>query len=250
MSEKNHSIERTALVTGAGRGIGRAIAEQLAADGMRLICVSKSPDSCGGAAEAICSSGGMAEALPVDVSDGAAVSKACQELLDSGTEVDVLVNNAGITRDNLLFRMGEEDWETVLRTNLTSCFHWIKGLARPMTQRRWGRIVNVSSVVGVTGNAGQANYAAAKAGMIGLTKSLAKEFAARSVTVNAVAPGFIETDMTSGLDERVREAVVKFIPMKRFGQPEDVASLTSYICSEQAGYVTGKVFTVDGGMVI
>jgi 3-oxoacyl-[acyl-carrier protein] reductase len=250
MPEENHSSTRTALVTGAGRGIGRAIAEQLAADGMRLICVSKSPDSCGSAAEAIRSAGGEAEALPVDVSDGAAVAKACEELLASGAQVDVLVNNAGITRDNLLFRMKDEEWEDVLRTNLTSCFHWIKGLARPMTQRRWGRIVNVSSVVGLTGNAGQANYAAAKAGMIGLTKSLAKEFAARSVTVNAVAPGFIETDMTSGLDERVRDAALKFIPMKRFGQPGDIASMTSYICSEQADYVTGKVFTVDGGMVI
>ncbi|MFP6899473.1 MAG: SDR family oxidoreductase, partial [Opitutales bacterium] len=135
-------------------------------------------------------------------------------------------------------------------TNLTSCFHWIKGLARPMTQRRWGRIVNVSSVVGVTGNAGQSNYSAAKAGMIGLTKSLAKEFAARSVTVNAVAPGFIETDMTAGLDERVRDAAMKFIPLKRFGQPQDIAHFTSYLCSEEAGYVTGKVFTIDGGMVI
>ncbi len=250
MSEETNSPTRTALVTGAGRGIGRAIAEKLASDGMRLVCVSKSPDSCGSAAEAIRSAGGEAESLPVDVSDGSAVAQACEELLDSGTQVDVLVNNAGITRDNLLFRMKDEEWEDVLRTNLTSCFHWTKGLARPMTQRRWGRIVNVSSVVGVTGNAGQANYAAAKAGMIGFSKSLAKEFAARSVTVNVVAPGFIETDMTSGLDERVREAVVKFIPMKRFGQPEDVAQMTSFLCSEEAGYVTGKVFTVDGGMVI
>ena len=250
MSEENHPLSPTALVTGAGRGIGRAIAERLSADGMRLICVSKSPDSCGSAAEAIRESGGDAEALPVDVSDGAAVANACEQLLSSETQVDVLVNNAGITRDNLLFRMKDEEWDDVLQTNLTSCFHWIKGLARPMTQRRWGRIVNISSVVGVTGNAGQANYAAAKAGMIGLTKSLAKEFAARSVTVNVVAPGFVETDMTSGLDERIKEAALKFIPMKRFGQPDDIASLTSYLCSEDANYVTGKVFTVDGGMVI
>ncbi|MBL63550.1 MAG: 3-oxoacyl-ACP reductase [Opitutae bacterium] len=250
MSEENNNTLRTALVTGAGRGIGRAIAEKLASDGMRIICVSKSPDSCGAAAEAISDAGGDAQSVAVDVSDGAAVSQACEQLLSSGVEVDVLVNNAGITRDNLLFRMNEEEWESVLRTNLTSCFHWTKGLARPMTQRRWGRIINVSSVVGVTGNAGQANYAAAKAGMIGFTKSLAKEFAARKVTVNAVAPGFIETDMTSELDERLREAVVKFIPMKRFGQPQDVAHMVSYLCSEGAAYVTGKVFTVDGGMVI
>ena len=250
MSEENNNTLRTALVTGAGRGIGRAIAEKLASDGMRIICVSKSPDSCGAAAEAISDAGGDAQSVAVDVSDGAAVNQACEQLLSSGVEVDVLVNNAGITRDNLLFRMNEEEWESVLRTNLTSCFHWTKGLARPMTQRRWGRIINVSSVVGVTGNAGQANYAAAKAGMIGFTKSLAKEFAARKVTVNAVAPGFIETDMTSELDERLREAVVKFIPMKRFGQPQDVAHMVSYLCSEGAAYVTGKVFTVDGGMVI
>ena len=250
MSEENNNTLRTALVTGAGRGIGRAIAEKLASDGMRIICVSKSPDSCGAAAEAISDAGGDAKSVAVDVSDGAAVSQACEQLLSSGVEVDVLVNNAGITRDNLLFRMNEEEWESVLRTNLTSCFHWTKGLARPMTQRRWGRIINVSSVVGVTGNAGQANYAAAKAGMIGFTKSLAKEFAARKVTVNAVAPGFIETDMTSELDERLREAVVKFIPMKRFGQPQDIAHMVSYLCSEGAAYVTGKVFTVDGGMVI
>ena len=250
MSEENNNTLRTALVTGAGRGIGRAIAEKLASDGMRIICVSKSPDSCGAAAEAISEAGGDAQSVAVDVSDGAAVSQACEQLLSSGVEVDVLVNNAGITRDNLLFRMNEEEWESVLRTNLTSCFHWTKGLARPMTQRRWGRIINVSSVVGVTGNAGQANYAAAKAGMIGFTKSLAKEFAARKVTVNAVAPGFIETDMTSELDERLREAVVKFIPMKRFGQPQDIAHMVSYLCSEGAAYVTGKVFTVDGGMVI
>ena len=250
MSEENNNTLRTALVTGAGRGIGRAIAEKLASDGMRIICVSKSPDSCGAAAEAISDAGGDAKSVAVDVSDGAAVSQACEQLLSSGVEVDVLVNNAGITRDNLLFRMNEEEWESVLRTNLTSCFHWTKGLARPMTQRRWGRIINVSSMVGVTGNAGQANYAAAKAGMIGFTKSLAKEFAARKVTVNAVAPGFIETDMTSELDERLREAVVKFIPMKRFGQPQDIAHMVSYLCSEGAAYVTGKVFTVDGGMVI
>ena len=248
MSEE--TTNRVALVTGAGRGIGKAIAETLATAGHTILCVSKNESSCGAVADAINASGGNARARAVDVSDGTAVATAAEELSKEFGTIEILVNNAGITRDGLLFRMSDEDWNAVLQTNLTSCFHWCKALGRPMTRSRWGRIVNISSLSGIVGNAGQANYAAAKAGMIGLTKSLAKEFAARSVTVNAVAPGFIETDMTSGLDERVREAVVKFIPMKRFGQPEDVASLTSYICSEQAGYVTGKVFTVDGGMVI
>ena len=163
--------------------------------------------------------------------------------------IDILVNNAGITRDNLLFRMEEDDWNAVLTTNLTSCFHWIKALGRPMTRKRWGRIVNVSSVVGLTGNAGQANYAAAKAGMIGLTKSLAREFSARSVTVNAIAPGFIDTDMTSGLDDRVKEVVLEPFPLKDSVKLKILPKMTSFMF-RKASHVTGQVFTVDGGMVM
>ena len=249
MSEEN-TKSKVALVTGAGRGIGRSIAESLAKDGFHVICVSKSPDSCGGAAENIISSGGKAEAVAVDVSSGEKIRNACEQILEKHECVDVLINNAGITKDNLLFRMEEDDWLNVINTNLNSCFHWIKALGRPMTRKRWGRIINISSVVGLTGNAGQANYSAAKAGMIGLTKSLAREFAARSVTVNAIAPGFIDTDMTSGLDDRVKEIALSTVPLKCFGKVEDIAEMASFLSSEKSSYITGQVFTVDGGMVM
>ncbi len=243
---------RTALVTGAGRGIGRAIAETLGRHGVTVICVSKSAESCGAVAAAITAAGGKAEAAAVDVADGAAIAKAAAELLSRHATIDILVNNAGITRDGLLFRMSDDDWESVLRTNLTSCFHWTKQVGRPMTRARWGRIVNIASVSGIRGNAGQANYAAAKAGMIGFTKTLAREFASRSVTANAVAPGFIKTDMTNEFvnDPAAAERILDEVPLKRFGEPADIANLTAYLCSEEAGYITGQVFTVDGGMTM
>lgn len=249
MSEENTKT-KIALVTGAGRGIGKTIAESLARDGMHVICVSKSASSCGSAADSIKENGGKAESLAVDVSSGEEIRKACEKILEEHECVDVLVNNAGITRDNLLFRMEEDDWMDVISTNLNSCFHWIKAIGRPMTRKRWGRIINISSVVGLTGNAGQANYAAAKAGMIGLTKSLAREFAARSVTVNAIAPGFIDTDMTSSLDDRIKEVALSTVPLKRFGKVEDIAEMASFLSSEKSSYITGQVFTVDGGMVM
>jgi 3-oxoacyl-[acyl-carrier protein] reductase len=244
--------QRTALITGAGRGIGRAIAETLARQGVTVICVSKSADSCGSTAAAITAAGGKAKALAVDVSDGPAVAKAAEDLLKEFPAIDILVNNAGITRDGLLFRMSEADWNAVITTNLTSCFHWTKHLGRPMTRARWGRIVNITSVSGVMGNAGQANYSAAKAGMIGLTKTLAREFAGRSVTVNAIAPGFIKTDMTTEFvnNPEASARILEAVPLKRFGEPADIANLAAYLCSEEAGYITGQVFNVDGGMAM
>jgi 3-oxoacyl-[acyl-carrier protein] reductase len=243
---------RTALVTGAGRGIGKSIAETLAKSGVTVICVSKSAESCGATAAAISAAGGKAKAMAVDVANGAAVAKASDELLKEFPIIDILVNNAGITKDGLLFRMSEADWTDVITTNLTSCFHWSKLIARPMTRARWGRIVNITSVSGVIGNAGQANYAAAKAGMIGFTKTLAREFASRNVTVNAVAPGFIKTDMTSEFvnNPEASGRILEVVPLKRFGEAADIANMTAYLCSEEAGYITGQVFNVDGGMAM
>jgi len=241
---------RTALVTGAGRGIGKAIAEVLAAKSVTVICVSKSAESCGAVATAITAAGGKAVARAVDVADGAAVTAASEALLKEFGKIDILVNNAGITKDGLLARMSEDDWNAVLQTNLTSCFHWTKAIGWPMCRNRWGRIVNISSVSGLVGNAGQANYAAAKAGMVGLTKSVAKEFAKRGVTANVVAPGFIETDMTAVLSAEVKAGATQFIPMQRFGTPADIAHAVAFLCAEEAGYVTGQVFTVDGGMTM
>jgi len=242
--------KKIALVTGAGRGIGKSIAELLASKGHHVICVSRSAGSCGAVADAINASGGSAQSLAVDVADNAAVLAASEQLLKEHGNIDILVNNAGITKDGLLFRMSDDAWDDVMQTNLTSCFSWIKHLARPMTRKRWGRIINISSVIGLTGNAGQANYAAAKAGMLGLTKSLAKEFAARNVTVNAVAPGFIATDMTAELNEEQKKGIVGVIPMKRMGAAEDIAHATAFLASDEASYITGQVLTVDGGMVM
>ena len=241
--------KRVALVTGAGRGLGASIAKNLAKQSIHVICVSRSRN-CEKIAQEILDDGGSAEALPVDVSDKNAVEQACVQLLEQHPTIDILVNNAGITRDALVLRMSDADWDDVLRTNLSSCFYWTKGLLRPMTQQRWGRIVNISSVVGKMGNFGQANYAAAKAGIIGFTKSVAKEVASRNITVNAIAPGFIASDMTAALPEKVVEDMKKMIPMKRMGAPEDIANAVQFLCSDAASYITGEVLTVDGGMTM
>ena len=242
--------DRFALITGAGRGIGKRIAEYIANEGVTVICVSRNDANCNAVADRIVAAGGKAVAKAVDVSDAAAVEKAAKGFLEEYSRIDIIVNCAGITRDGLLLRMSNDDWDSVLRTNLSSCFYWARHLVHPMARNRWGRVVNISSVVGLMGNAGQINYASAKAGMIGFTKSLAKEFASRSVTVNAIAPGYIETDMTSGIDDRVAEHILKAIPLRRIGQTDDIARMVTYLCSEEANYITGQVFTVDGGMVM
>jgi 3-oxoacyl-[acyl-carrier protein] reductase len=237
-------------VTGAGRGIGKAIAESLAAKGVTVICVSKSAASCGAVADAILAAGGKAKALAVDVADGAAVAAASEALLKEFGKIDILVNNAGITRDGLLARMSDDDWNSVIQTNLTSCFHWTKAIGWPMCRARFGRIVNISSVTGIMGNAGQVNYAAAKAGLVGMTKSIARELGSKGITANVVAPGFIETDMTAVLPPQVKEQALPNIPLKRFGTPTDIAAAIGWLTSDEGGYVTGQVIVVDGGMAM
>jgi len=241
---------KTALVTGASRGIGKAIALELAASGFRVLCVSRSLASSQPVVDEINSSGGEAKGYAVDVSNAQEVKAVCDVVLKEWGVVDVLVNNAGITRDGLMIRMSDEDWNSVIQTNLSSCFTWTRELIRPMARARWGRVINIASVIGLIGNAGQANYAAAKAGIIGMTKSVAKEFAARNITANVVAPGFIQTDMTDVLNDEVKEQIMKNIPMKRMGTPKDISDVVSFIASERSNYITGQVFTVDGGMVM
>jgi 3-oxoacyl-[acyl-carrier protein] reductase len=241
---------RVALVTGASRGIGKAIALRLAADGAKVICVSRSAPSCGATAEEIRSSGGVADVFAVDVSQMDAVRETCTAILAKHGRVDIFVNCAGVTRDNLLMRMSDEEWHAVLETNLSSCFSWTRYLCRPMVQNRWGRIVAISSVIGIIGNAGQANYAAAKAGAIGFVRSVARELASRNITANAVAPGFIKTDMTAALSEAIQERIRGQIPMGSFGSADDVASAVAFLASDGARYISGQVLNVDGGMVM
>ncbi|HEX4086891.1 MAG TPA: 3-oxoacyl-ACP reductase FabG [Chthoniobacteraceae bacterium] len=240
-----------AIVTGAGRGIGEAIARKLARDGARVACVSRTEANAAKTAETInAGAPGAARAYAVDVADRKGVQAVCEQILADFGGVNILVNNAGLTRDGLAMRMSEEDWDLVLDTNLKGAFSFIQGVMRPMIKQRGGRIINIASVAGLMGNAGQANYAASKAGLIGLTKTLARELASRSITVNAVAPGFITTDMTGVLPENVKTAVLGQIPLGRFGDPDDIAAAVAFLAGPDSKYITGQTLTVDGGMVM
>ena len=238
---------RTALVTGSTRGIGRAIAGGLAGAGARVAVVGRDQ---GRAAEAAAAIGSTAQGFAADVGDPASIAALVESVEKAFGQIDILVNNAGLTRDNILFRIKDEDWDTVLDANLRGAFLAIRAASRGMIKRRWGRIVNIASIVGITGNKGQANYAASKAGLIGLTKSVAKELASRNVLVNAVAPGFIDTDMTAAMTPEARTALSGQIPLDRLGTPADIAGVVTFLASDYASYITGQVLVVDGGMVM
>jgi 3-oxoacyl-[acyl-carrier protein] reductase len=242
---------QVAVVTGAGRGIGHAIAVRLAKEGARVASVSRTESNAQKTADEINSlRADAAKAYAVDVADQAAVQKAAGQIFENFGRVDILVNNAGVTRDGLSMRMSMEDWDTVLNTNLKGAFNFTQAVMRPMIKQRSGRIINISSIAGLTGNAGQANYAASKAGLIGLTKTLARELASRGITVNAVAPGLIETDMTTVLSDEIRQGILQKIPLGKLGEPDDIAGAVAYLASPEAKYITGQVLTVDGGMVM
>ena len=246
----NQLEKQIAVVTGAGRGIGRAIALKFAGAGADIVVVSRTEENSEKVANEIRALGRKAWAFAVDVSDSAAVAEAGEKILAAAGRVDILVNNAGVTRDGLLMRMSDADWDTVLDTNLKGAFLVTKAFNRAMLKQRSGRIINITSVIGIMGNAGQCNYAASKAGLIGFTKSAAREFAARGVTVNAIAPGFTETDMTADLKPEMREVILKQIPLGSLGQAEDIANAALYLAAASGRYVTGQVLTVDGGMVM
>lgn len=232
--------ERTALITGASRGIGLACAHALASTGVRVILAARDAAKLEAASAAIPGSSW----ITLDMSSHESI----KEAFAKAGKVDILVNNAAVTKDGLALRMKKDDWDTVLATNLTGAFLAIQQVIQGMMKERWGRIINISSIVGETGNPGQANYVASKAGLIGLTKSLAQEIASRNITVNAIAPGFIDTDMTAGLSDQLKETMLAHIPLKRFGKPEDVAAAVRFLASEEAGYITGAVLNVNGGM--
>ena len=239
---------RVALVTGASQGIGEAIAKLLGAQGATVVCAARTLGKLQDVADAITAAGGKADVIAADLSDTASVKAAVAATVERHGAIHILVNNAGITRDKLLIQMKEEDWDAVLDTNLKGAWTAIQAATKPMMKQRYGRIINIASVVGQMGNAGQSNYVAAKAGLIGLTKSVARELASRNVRVNAVAPGYIDTDMTASLPEGAKQKMAEMIPLGRLGKAEDVARAVAWLCSDQASYVTGEVLRVNGGM--
>ena len=238
--------KRVALVTGGSRGIGAAIVHRLAADGFHVVALARDAAKL---AEVVAAAG-SAEAVACDISDSKAFAAAVENVAEKHGRLEALVNNAGITRDGLIMRMDDEDFDIVIQTNLKSAFVAIRAAARPMMRAKFGRIINIGSVSGVAGNAGQANYAASKAGLIGLTKSVAKELAGKQITCNLIAPGFITTDMTGVLSEQIKEQVKQFIPLKRFGLPQEIAAAVSFLAGPDSSYMTGQVLCVDGGMVM
>ncbi len=242
--------KRVALVTGGSRGIGAAIVKRLAKNGLHVVALARSMDKLVAIVGEVEAAGGTAEAVTCDIGDGKALAAVVEAIAEKHGRLDVLVNNAGITKDGLILRMEDEDFDTVINTNLKSAFVAIRAGARTIMRSKSGRIINISSVAGVMGNAGQTNYAASKAGLIGLTKSVARELAGKGVTANAVAPGFITTDMTDVLHDKIKEGVKQLIPLKRFGEANEIAAAVAFLASEEAGYITGQVLLVDGGMVM
>ena len=241
---------KIAIVTGASQGIGKIIAFELAKSGAHVACISRNKKAIESIVEEITINGGQASSFPCDISDSDTLSEIITEIIKENSRIDILVNNAGITKDSLLMRMSIEQWDDVINTNLKVAFHCTTAVVRYMMKNKFGRIINITSIVGLTGNAGQANYAASKAGLIGMTKSIAKEVASRGITANCIAPGWIETSMTDKLSGEVKNEFLSHIPVGRIGSPDDIANAVIFLASDEAGYITGQTITVDGGRII